>query len=213
METIKSISSNLDNIPSREIYYFGPKLISCSEQRFVKVDEYTFELCFYDIKGNGRIFVKMFDSENNQLFKNLTIILGDCWGAGISVEFFNEDSPLSSKHLEFSTQTKYGLESVLKKFVLVAQRLQKFKSEYPSIQYAYAYLIFLFFQNKDEKIRATKFSFDYKILKKMKSLITEELNDNVNRRSFSKDTIYYKVFDRYTTKQLESLKRKEFIYD
>lgn len=213
MKTIKSISRNLDNIPSREIYYFGPKLISCSEQRFVKVDGYTFELCFYDIKGNGRIFVKMFDSENNQLFRNLTIILGYCWVAGMSVKFFNDESPLSSKHLEFSTKTKYGLESVLSKFVLVAQRLQKFKAEYPSIQYAYAYLIFLFFQNKDEKIRATKFSFDYNILKKMKSLITEELNDNLNSRSFSKDTIYYKVLYRFSTKQLELLKRKEFIYD
>lgn len=47
----------------------------------------------------------------------------------------------------------------------------------------------------------------------MKSLITEELNDNLNSRSFSKDTIYYKVLYRFSTKQLELLKRKEFIYD
>jgi len=47
METIEEIREGLENVPAREIYYFGQKKISCTSKRKIKVDKYFFELDTY----------------------------------------------------------------------------------------------------------------------------------------------------------------------
>lgn len=214
MEIIQTKNSDLENFPLREIYYYGPKEVSCSEQQIVKIDNYIFELLRYDIRGNGRLYVKMFNSDNRPLFEELTIILGYSWQKYILVEFYNNISTLSNKHFDFSAWTTLDTESILKRLILVADKLKKYKSESHPTQYTYAYLIFLFYENNDEKLNASSLSTEYNTLKQMKSLITWNSADYVNDGyQLSTETIYFKVLNKFVTRQIELFKKKEIIYD
>ena len=65
MEIIKTICDGLEKLPLRKIYHFGPCVVSCSEKQIVTHRNYTFELYRYDIKGNGKLYLKVFDSDTN----------------------------------------------------------------------------------------------------------------------------------------------------
>jgi hypothetical protein len=213
MEITKTIENGLEDIPSREIYYFGPKLVSCCLKKIIEHKKYIFELYDYSIKGNGCYYLKIYNSDNKQIFEKLTIRLDYAWAGLYKIEFSNNSSPISNSYFNFQTKPEIDLESVFNKLVLIAERMEKFKKDYPSFQYVYVYIIFLFFQNKKEQIKASEYSYKYNILKKMESCITSELTDNVNNRYFSKDTIYYKVFDRFLNKELDKLKNKPIHFD
>lgn len=214
MKTIKTIRENLDHIPQREIYYFGPKIVDCSEIETVELHGYTFELYKYDIRSNGKLFVKMFDYEGKPLYDNLTIILKYNWAPGFTVEFFNEYSAISRLYVHFSNskRTLDKLESILFKFVLAAERHKQFESEYPSIQYVYAYLIYLFFNAEKEIIPASSFSKEFNNLYLINRLVKERFSDGTGGDWFSNDTIYYKVLNRFANRQIELLKAKEIDY-
>lgn len=213
METIEEIRDGLDGIPAREIYYYGPKLKSCSLKRSVKIDKYIFELYTYDINGNGKIFVKMFDSESKPILEKLTISLEYFWAQGLTVEFYNDFSSSSQCYFQYKVLTELGLESVLKKLVLVAEKKERYKEKYPSFQYDYAYLVFLFYKKIEDKIRVTEISYISNILKKVKALITSELTDNVNHYQFSTNTIYYKALERFYEGQKKKILNTPIWYD
>jgi hypothetical protein len=214
MEIIETINKDLENLPNREIWYFGPKSVSCSEKSIVTHRNYKFELCKYDINGNGKKYLKIFDSDEKEIFQNLTIILGYNWNPEYSVEFKNAENPISNLYFHFEAGTNYNLEKILDRIVLIAEKNKRRNKENISFQYTYAYIIFLFFQiRKDESISATGFYRTYINIKKISHYISRQLTDNVNSSDFSKDTLYYKLFDRFITDKLNDLKSKIIFYD
>ncbi|BBE18839.1 hypothetical protein AQPE_3008 [Aquipluma nitroreducens] len=212
METIETFKVGLNDLPTREVWYFGPKMIYCSEKTIIKHKNYTFELCIYDIKGNGAEYVKIFDSENKQVFENLTIVRSYSWNS-CYVMFHNEFNPLSNCYFKFGAKTEFDLKAFLNKLVLMAEKFKLCRSNYPSFQYVYVYIIFLFFHLKEKNISASQYSERYNTLKKMRFYISKELTDNVSSYSFSKETIYYKIFDRILNKQLDVFKNKPIHFD
>lgn len=213
MEIIKTTNEGLEDLPRREIWYFGPKIVSCSNKTTVSHKNYNFELYKYDIKSNGKNYVNIFDSDEKQVFENLTISLEYCWIAGYTIEFYNSESPRSECYFHYKVKTDFDLEKVLDRIVLMAEKNKKRIIEYISYQHMYAYIIFLFFPIKNENIRATEFSDLYKSLKKIRACISGQLTDNANSKSYSKDTVYYKVFDRFNNRKLEEFKSKIILYD
>lgn len=145
MEIIKTITEGLAELPQRELWYYGPKMFTCTEKVIIKHREYTFELYIYDHKGNGKKYVKIFDSDNKQVFENLTIILGYNWTAGYSVRFFNEFNPKSNCYFEFGAKTDFELEAVFNKLVLMAEKWILQRKNVPSFQYIYMFTLFFYF--------------------------------------------------------------------
>ena len=213
MEVTQRICLGLENFPEREIWYFGPKIVPCSEKSVISHQNYTFECFQYDIKDNGSLYIKMFDPEGKQLLTNLTIVLSYNFTPGFAIEFFNDYSPKSDRHFQFSAATYMDIESFLTRLILIVERVKKYSKEILNYQIIYAYIIFLFYQSEFEEIKASKFSEKYNYLRKMRALISGELVDFQQSKSFSKDTIFYKVFDRFINKQMEILKSKPIWYD
>jgi hypothetical protein len=197
----------------REIYYFGPNVVSCSEKEIVTHRNYTFELYRYDIKGNGKLYLKVFDSEKTEVFGNLTICLSYNWHPGYYVEFYNNENLKSLLYFQFKSSMNFSKEKVLDRIVLMAEKNKKINEANISFQYVYAYIIFLFLELRKDQVNATQFSYIYSTLKKMRTYISWRLTDNVQRIDFSTDTLYYKVFDKFINIKLEELKSKVIIYD
>jgi hypothetical protein len=212
MEIIETIKTGLEDLPKRVIYYFGPKLVPCSEKQLIKHKNYKFELDKYDIKENGKKYVKMFDSADKQVLENMTIILEYNW-CPYSIEFSNEYDPISRCYFQYKTKNDFRLEAVLDKLVLIAEKKSMCSKFYPPFQYVYAYIIFLFFSIEEDDIKASEVSGKYNTLKKMKNYISRYLTDDLGVTYYSKDTIYYKVFDRFVNKQLDRLKNKTINYN
>jgi hypothetical protein len=213
MEIIEKINKDLEDLPNREIWYYGPNTVSCSQKLIVTHRSYTFELCIYDINGNGKKYLKIFDSDEKEIFPNLTIILGYHWSQEYSVEFKNAEYPNSNLYFHYGAATNYNLEKVLDRIVLIAEKNKRRNKENISFQYIYAYIIFLFFKIRNESIRATEFSETYKTIERMRHYISRQLTDNVYSSDFSKDTLYYKLFDRFIIDKLNDLKSKTIYYD
>lgn len=156
----------------------------------------------------------MYDSSRKRLFSELTITLKFNWGFKYRLEFFNDENQKSNKYIYFIDRKGESLESALFKLVLVAQKKEKYQYKFiiSFKQYAYAYMMFLFYKN-ETRIFATIFSLHYKVFTNMERLITYELSDNTNMRHYSEDTIYYKVLQRYVKRQKEYLKNIEITYN
>lgn len=213
LEEIERRTTELEDLPKREIYYFGPKNINCSLVRTVKLEGYTFKLYYYDIKGNGQAYLEMYNFNNERLFSELTITRKYTWLSS-SLYFHNNISPISNKYFEFSDEKGECLKSTLYKLVLVAQKSEKYKYKlsYFLKQYAYAYMMFLFYKN-ESRVRATDLSTHYNVFTYMDKLISYELSDNVGKDYYPKDTIYYKVLKRYVNRQKEYMKNVKIIYN
>lgn len=225
MKIIETKIDGLEQYPKRTIYYFGPKTISCTELKIIEIKNLVFEIYKYDIKGNGRIYLKIFDSGRKELFEKLTICLSYNWG-NTSILFHNDSNEMSNKyfHVSISTECRvqfdYLVKELLSKFVLVVEKTNKYKKGNINEQFIYAYLIFIFF-NKDKdmfidgKIRASKFLDIYKNLQTMHKLISSVLTDNAysNHFDYCKDEMYYKVLHRFVDRELKSLEKAGIYFD
>ena len=210
---MQSITTGLDQLPSKEVYYYGPKMTSCDDLSIYKIEEFTFKVYRYDIRGNGALFIEIFDDNKKQIFEKTTIKLSYHWFPGYYIELFNSHSSRSNEYFHFKTNYKKDLNSVLFKLHLSVEKFAKYKSESQSIQYFYAYLIFLFYQNNESSIKASQLSEKYNILKKMKTLISRPMSDNFINSEFSRDTKFYKILERFATKHINRIKDQEIQFD
>lgn len=218
MEVIKKLTEEeLTHLPAESIYYFGPKKISCTELLITEHDGYCFETYKYERSGNGRMIVKMFNSNKEQLLENLTIRLDYHWWNTYRITIENDCHQISNEYFKFSQTIEKNLERVFKKLILVANKLHSYDriiiSRTQAQQYMLAYISFLFFNNNDKKISASIFSDQYKTLKKIKNLVSYVQTDHANRARLSEDNVFYKVFNRYANRQIELLKNQDIEYD
>jgi hypothetical protein len=213
MHIIDTISEGLDDLPLREVWYFGPKMVKCSKKEIICHGNYLFERLTYEIKGNGILILKMFNGERNDIFSTINICLIYEKG-GYFIKFFNNENPGSNKYFEFKAHTDFTFEKILNKLVLIAEKKRLFKS--PDLywwQYVYAYIIYVFFPVNEKQIPAHEFSERYMALKKMKDCYASKLTDDLAWNGFSSDTVIYKVFDRFRNKQLAAFKSKPIVYN
>jgi len=211
IEQILITRDGLIGIPEKEIYYYGPKKVCCQEVKRIKFKEYMFDIYKYDINGNGIRNIEILDLEGNRLLKNLNINVLYNWVSN-TIEISNDQHPNSSRYFKLAGIAGFSFESIIKKLYLMTIKEQKHINNI-SFQYLYAYIIFLFLQIDKKGIKATQFSNIYSLLKKVKFCISQELSDNVGIPFFSKDTIYFKVFDRYLNRQIENIKSSVILYD
>ncbi len=101
MKEIERKEGRNNDIPKREVYYYGLKETSCYLVRTVELNGYIFELYYYGINNNGEIYVEMYDSSRKRLFSELTITLKFNWGFKYKLEFFNDENQKSNKYIYF----------------------------------------------------------------------------------------------------------------
>lgn len=218
MEVIKELTEEeLTHIPAEIIYYFGPKKISCTNLKITEHEGYCFETYKYERSGNGRMIIKMFNSNKEQLLENLTIRLDYHWWNTYLITIENDCHQRSNEYFKFTQTIEKKIELVFKKLILVADKLNRYNriilSKTQEQQYILAYISFLFFNNNEKKISASIFSDQYKTLKKIKDLVLYVQTDHANRARLSEDNVFYKVFNRYVSRQIELLKNQDIVYD
>lgn len=213
METLEIITEGLNDFPKEDIWYFGPNNCNCTSREIIMHRGYMFEKLTYQIKGNGKHIIHQYNKSGQRIQDNLKISLSFNWTRGYQITFENLEHPKSNKYFCFNAIVDHGLEKVFDKLILISEKQNTFKEKGLSAQYTYAYIIFLFFDNHEIEIRATKFSDKYQSLKKITQLITMQLTDNAFPYYFSKDEIYYKFFDRFVNKQMEVFKNKPINFD
>lgn len=213
---IETVEHGLEDIPPIKTYYYGPKDTFCTRKEIALYNSFRFEILTYDVKGNGIKTVKIFTSDGEQIFKGLDIRIRYTWGPGYSVQFENEVHPKSARYFKFICKidgsNQNTVNDILDKLTTIAEKRNILTNEYPSIQYVYAYIIYLFFEIKEEKIRAADFSTYFKVLKFMNDCIHKELTDNVNGKYFSTDNENYQKFIHFVEEQMEILKNKPINY-
>lgn len=209
LEEIGRRTTGLEDIPKRTYHYNRLEELPCCLVRTVRLKGYTFDLYYFSINGNGKIHVRMFDSDKKELFSYFDLVLEHTWMRSVDVEISYGRS-FNYNYVSFSRRTDFDLESALFKFVLVAEKYKE-QTERISVQYYLAYLIYLFY-NRKSTILATDFSSEYKIFVDMKELISGSYKNN-RAPKYSKETIYYKVLDRFIEREKEYLKNKELHYN
>lgn len=212
IKLIETKTEGLEDLPEREIFYFGPKMVSCGEQRIYKIEDVTFEVSIYDIRGNGAYYIRIFNRDNTNILGSLTIGARYHWWSESYLKIESDGSDLYYRHFEFKSKLPYRLDGILEKLYLLAVKMNRYKNQYPSRQYEYAYLIFLFYQDKKDKILVTEISDDVRAIRNIDDLITSAQTHNSNNSQYSKDTLFYKALNRYHTNQIERIKKLEIIF-
>lgn len=209
IEVIKINKENLSEFPKETIYYFGPRSISCNEQKFLKYKDTSFEVLEYNARGNGTYVIKIFDEDNKQILENLRITSKFTWHAISRLTFETEGlHPLESKYFKHESTVNYRLYDVLRKLHLLVKKIKQNRNKGLSEQHMYAYLIFLFYTpNKKGKIRASDLSSEYNKLKKIHSLIDRQYTHHVHQTLYSRELIAYKALNRFANNEIDRLEK------
>lgn len=212
MKEIEFKEKGLEDIPYEEVNYYGPKIIACTSLRKVEINNFIFELYRYDIKSNGTIVIKIFYSNEYQIFEELKISYRYNWKSTIYLNIKNNVSKNSNAYFELNAKLELTPKDILKRLALVCDKIKYIKKRNISYQYLYAYIIFLFYSNNEDSISVKTISEKYNTIKTAKILVSYKL-DNFLTKWFSSDTIEYKVFDRFVGREIEKIKSQRIRYD
>lgn len=188
----------------------------CTRKEIILHNNFKFEVLTYDSNGNGTKKIRIFTVDDKQVLEDIKIWLRYCWQRGYIFDFKNAEHPNSERYFSFSVDNRHAkkplkMEDVLDRLAIVAEKRNSLINQQSSVQYVYAYLIYLFFSIDEEKIHALDFSNYFNILRFMYKCIYKDLR-GASANYFSKDNEYYQKFNLFIKEQMEILKNKPINY-